>query len=281
MLELKFPWKKDLRLGLALGGGGAKGLAHIGFLEILDELKITPSIISGTSMGAMLGAMYCSGLKATEIEMIYKKLSLLEMGKMIDFAIPAIHGLAKGDKISRFLNKDIGLTTFENLNIPLKIITTDYWNKKQIILNSGDLVKAIRASISIPGIFEPTRHLGKILTDGGAVNPVPYDVIRDDCDVLVAIDVTGRQQPESSSDEMPSIFESIMNSFHIMETALMENKLAKSKPDFLYQPDIVNVRIIDYTHYDDVIKYSQPEIDRFREDMSLLKPRLANFILRY
>jgi len=275
MFEFLLPKKKNLRIGLALGGGGAKGLAHIGFLKILDELEITPAIISGTSMGAMIGAMYCSGLSAVEIEEIYEKTTLIELGRLIDLAIPAIHGLAKGDKISRFLTKEIGLSTFENLQIPLKVIATDYWQKKQIVLDHGDLAKAVRASISVPGIFEPVLLNNHVLTDGGAVNPVPYDIIRDDCDILLAIDVTGRQQPESKKEEVPNIFECIMNSFHIMETALLENKLAKSKPDFLYRPDIVNISIIDFTHYDEVINFSQPEINRFKNDIINLLPQLS------
>ncbi|MCF7920819.1 MAG: patatin-like phospholipase family protein [Candidatus Cloacimonetes bacterium] len=274
MLELKFPLKKKLHLGLALGGGGAKGLAHIEFLKILDELEIKPAIISGTSLGAMIGAMYCSGLNALNIEEFYKKTTLLELSKLIDLAIPAIHGLVKGDRIVKFLTKEVGLTTFEDLQIPLKIIATDYWNKKQVILNHGNLVKAIRASISVPGIFEPVHHLGRILTDGGAVNPVPFDIIREECDILVAIDVTGRQRPDSNSEELPNIFDCIINSFHIMESSLLENKLAKSKPDFLYQPDIINTSIIDFTHYDEIIEYSLPELKCFREDMLKLKPRL-------
>ena len=276
MFDYLFPKKKDLRLGLALGGGGAKGLAHIGFLKILDEMGITPTIISGTSMGAFIGAMYCSGLSAVEIEDLYKKTTLFELGRLIDLAIPAIHGLAKGDKISRFLSKEIGLSTFENLKIPMKIVSTDYWQKKQIILDQGDLVKAVRASISVPGIFEPVLHEGYVLTDGGAVNPVPYDIIRDECDILAAIDVTGRQQPESQKEEVPNIFECIMNSFHIMETALLENKLAKSKPDFLYQPDIINISILDFTHYDEVISFAQPEINRFKQDITNLIPQLKS-----
>lgn len=267
MFNFKLNKRKDLKVGLALGGGGARGLAHIAFLKILDELDIKPAIVSGTSMGALIGAMYCSGLSGKEIEELYRGISILELGRLMDLAIPAVHGLAKGDRISKLLKKEVGLTTFEELKIPLKIVATDYWNKSEIVLNHGNLVKAVRSSISVPGVFEPVSHIGKILTDGGAVNPVPYDIIKDDCNLLIAIDVTGRHIPDSQAQKLPNIFECIMNSFHILETSLLKNKLSRSKPDFLYQPDIVNVSIIDFTRYDEIIKFSEPELNHFREDM--------------
>lgn len=271
MFDFKLPLNRPDSLGLALGGGGAKGLAHIGFLKVLDELNITPAIICGTSMGALIGAMYCNGLSAQEIEDIYKDFSLLEMSRFLDLAIPAHKGLAKGDRISRFLSDKVGLTTFDDLKIPLKIVATDYWNKRQVILNHGSLVKAVRASISVPGIFEPLPHVGRILTDGGAVNPVPFDIIMKDADLVAAVDVTGRQQPESGSKDIPNIFECIMNSFHIMESALLENKLSKTKPHLLYQPDIVNISIIEFTKFEEIISFAQPEIERFRADLTKLK----------
>ncbi|MCF7912787.1 MAG: patatin-like phospholipase family protein [Candidatus Cloacimonetes bacterium] len=273
MLDFLHKTIKNRRLGIALGGGGARGLAHIGFLKVLDELDITPQIISGTSIGALIGAMYCSGLSAREIENHYNNMSLLTKGRLIDLAIPAIHGLIKGEGITRLLHEEYHLTTFENLKIPLKIVATDFWNREEVVLDSGDLVQAVRASISIPGIFEPVKFRDKILTDGGAVNPVPYDIIRNNCDILIAIDVIGQLQPQSSQLESPNIFECIINSFHIMETTILENQLEKSSPDFIYQPGIVNVSIIDFTRYAEIIQISQPEIERFRQDMMAYKAK--------
>lgn len=258
--------KEKMRLGLALGGGGAKGLVHIEFLKILQEFDIVPDIVSGTSIGALIGALYCSGISPRVIEEHYHNISLLEWGRLIDLSIPAVHGLVKGEKIIRYLS-ELGLTTFENLQIPLKVVATDFWNKEEVIITDGDLVQAVRASISIPGIFSPVNKNGKILTDGGAVNPVPYDIIRNECDLLVAIDVTGRNQPDAGKSEIPNIFESILNSFHIMESALLENKMAKSSPDKLYQPDIVNISIMDFNRYKEIIEQSGSELKRFRDDM--------------
>lgn len=266
MFDFKLKKKRIQRLGIALGGGGAKGLAHIAFLKILEELDLKPDIVAGTSIGALIGSLYCSGISPTEIEELYNSISLLEWGRLIDLSIPSIHGLVKGDRISRLL-KEQGLTSFDNLKIPLKVVATDFWKKKEVIMEAGNLVKAIRASISIPGVFEPLVLGDKVLTDGGAVNPVPYDIIRSECDILVAIDVTGRQEPDSHVVEKPNIFECILNSFHVMESALLENKLAKSKPDLLYQPDIVNVNIMDFKRYKDVISQSEDELRRFRQDM--------------
>ena len=264
---------KDKRLGIALGGGGARGLAHIGFLKILADLDITPHIVSGTSIGAMIGAMYCSGLSPYEIERLYHKISILNWGKLIDLSIPAIHGLVKGERIIKMLREEYNLSTFENLKIPLKVVATDFWNREEIVFDHGDLVTAIRASISIPGIFEAVRIDDRILTDGGAVNPVPYDIIENDCDLLIAVDVTGELMPDNQKNESPNIFECIINSFHIMESALLENKLEKNSPDFLYQPSIFNISIIDFTKYDEIMEQSEPEFERFRQDMLRFKAR--------
>ena len=264
---------KDKRLGIALGGGGARGLAHIGFLKILADLDITPHIVSGTSIGAMIGAMYCSGLSPYEIERLYHKISILNWGKLIDLSIPAIHGLVKGERIIKMLREEYNLSTFENLKIPLKVVATDFWNREEVVFDHGDLVTAIRASISIPGIFEAVRIDDRILTDGGAVNPVPYDIIENDCDLLIAVDVTGELMPDNQKNESPNIFECIINSFHIMESALLENKLEKNSPDFLYQPSIFNISIIDFTKYDEIMEQSEPEFERFRQDMLRFKAR--------
>lgn len=264
---------KDKRLGIALGGGGARGLAHIGFLKILADLDITPHIVSGTSIGAMIGAMYCSGLSPYEIEKLYHKISILNWSKFIDPSIPAIHGLVKGERIIKLLREEYNLSTFENLKIPLKVVATDFWNREEVVFDQGDLVKAIRASISIPGIFEAVKIGNRILTDGGAVNPVPYDIIQNDCDLLIAVDVTGELLPEDQKTESPNIFECIINSFHIMESALLENKLEKDSPDFLYQPQIVNISIIDFTKYNEIMEQSKSEFDRFRQDMLKFKAK--------
>ncbi len=275
MFDFKLFAPHKHRLGIALGSGGARGLAHIAFLKVLSELDITPHIVCGTSMGALVGALYCSGLSPQEIEHRYHSISLLNWGRFIDLSIPAIHGLIKGDKITRWLREESKLTTFENLKIPLKIVATDFWNQEEVVLDHGDLIQAVRSSISIPGIFEPVKYNHSVLTDGGAVNPVPYDIIRQDCDVLIAIDVTGLQKPDASSAELPNIFECILNSLQIMESSILENKLAKSSPDFIYQPPIVNISILDFTKYNEIIESSQPEISRFHNDMLKFKASLS------
>ena len=123
-----------------------------------------------------------------------------------------------------FLRKNLPVKTFEALPIPLKIVATDYWKRRQLIFDSGDLIPAIRASISIPVIFEPVQMNDIILIDGGAVNPVPMSIIRDECDLLIAIDVSGTNIPPKKKS-MPSMFDTIINTFHISETVFVENQL--------------------------------------------------------
>ncbi|TNF90142.1 MAG: patatin-like phospholipase family protein, partial [Gammaproteobacteria bacterium] len=194
-------WRARGKIGLALGGGGARGLAHILMLEVFDELELRPHRIAGTSIGAVIGVMYASGMSAREIRQLVDRLtvsddeswlsSLFEqdVGRWWDFIDLKLGsgGLIDTDGFARFLEQTIGVTHFDQLGIPLRIVATDFWEREQVIFRHGSLRPAIQASIAIPGLFSPLQHQGRVLVDGGLVNPVPYDLLFDDCDTVVAI----------------------------------------------------------------------------------------------
>ena len=263
------------RIGLALGGGGARGLCHIAFLKALDEMGYKPSIIAGTSMGAIIGAFYAAGISGREMEQILDKIGILEIRKMVDINILDNSSILKGKGVEEFFQRHIPIRTFEDLQIPLKIVAADFWRSKQVILSSGPLVPAIRASMSLPGIFEPIKMNDLVLIDGGAVNPVPYDIIRRDCDILIAIDVSGIRAPKKG-DPIPSMFDGVMATFDIMMNSMIANQMKKIRPDIYIKPPLQNVRILDFHHMDTIMDCVKEDVVWFRAKLQRkIKGRLS------
>ncbi len=256
------------RIGIALGGGGVRGMAHVAFLKVFDELGIKPSIISGASSGAVVGAMYASGLSGEKIDEIFRGMSAVKMLKlMADFSWRRSSGLIKGKKLVSFIGGHLKCKHFEELEIPLKIIATDFWRRREVVFEKGSLADAIRASISIPGIFEPAIINNAVLIDGGFMNPVPYDVIRDDCDILVAIDVLEEIQPKANYSEKPSLFESLIYPFYGMQKSMLELKLLKSKPDIYMKPFFKNVKTLELNKARQILDGRREEAEIFRKKL--------------
>ena len=179
------------RIGLALGGGGAKGLCHIAFLKALDELEVRPAVIAGTSIGAVIGGFYAAGISGAKMEQLLKTIGFTELYKLIlDFSLLSNSAIFTGNRVEEFLAKKIPFQTFEEVQVPLKVVATDFWNRREVILENGSLITALRASMAMPAVFEPVLLNDRVLIDGGAVNPLPYDLIRAECDLTIAIDVS-------------------------------------------------------------------------------------------
>ena len=164
-------------IGLALGAGAAQGLAHIGVLEVIEEEAIPVDAIAGTSIGAVIGAFWASGMSASEIKdavSIFKK--RMAAWRLVDLCVPK-RGLIKGREIKRFLESQLGKKTFRDTRIPLKIVTCDIEKREEVVLDKGRLADVALASIAIPGMFEPVNINGRILVDGGILNPLPTSVL--------------------------------------------------------------------------------------------------------
>jgi NTE family protein len=257
------------KIGIALGGGGARGLAHIRFLSVLDEMSVSPAIISGTSIGAIVGAFYACGMEAKRIEEMLDKINLLDFSKMIDVNFFSNKGLLRGKAFEDFLEENLPIKKFEDLRIPLKIVATNFWKREAVIFDSGDLIPAIRASISVPGVFSPVKIGDVILTDGGATNPVPFDIIQDDCDLNIAIDVSGMASPEDK-DKIPNINQCVLTSFHIMEKAVVENKLKMVKPDIFIKPKLYDIELMEFHKYKEILKSVEEDVNAMRQQLAKL-----------
>lgn len=193
------------KIGYALGGGGARGLSHIGVMKVLEEHGIYPDVIAGTSIGALVGALYASGLRAGDIERALR-LDMRRLAMLADVGL-SLSGLVQGKRVASALKSFLGDLTFEELKIPFACVATDIVNGQQMVLRNGPVISAVRASISVPGLFTPVRLRGRYLVDGGLVNMVPVSTCRDmGAEYVVGVNVIPDpagwiQEPEDEADD--------------------------------------------------------------------------------
>jgi len=267
------------KIGIALGAGGAKGLAHIVMLEALDEMGVQPHMISGSSMGAVIGALYASGLSGKNIRQFIDRLVVSDgetwaealfrkdLLKWIDFIAPELGsgGLINGEYFIRYLHTAIHGSRFSELKIPLKVVAADFWKREQVVIGSGDLLLAIKASMAIPGLFTPVSMNGRILVDGGTVNPVPYDLLFDDCDITIAIDVMGSTSVENQT--VPSFFDAIFNSARIMQQTILVEKMKHRYPDIYIKPAIMDIRMLDFMSAGLIYQQATPAKAQMKQEL--------------
>lgn len=270
-----------IKIGIALGGGGAKGLAHIPMLEVIDEFEIKPHQIVGTSIGAIIGVLYASGYTGQEIREGINEMSFMEGDKFTDVLVKkdlfkwfdyieidkSGKALLNADRFLEDLMQDVKGTTFEDLKYPLKIVASDFWKRKQVVLDSGELRPAIQASMALPAIFKPVVINGQVLVDGGAVNPVPYDLL-DKCDVVIAVDVMGNRT--ESNDLIPTLSEAVFNTFQIMQASILMQKLTDHPPDIYIAPEIVDIKMLEFYKADQIFKQAQSAKDLLRRKIERL-----------
>jgi NTE family protein len=258
------------RIGLALGGGGAKGLAHILMLEAFDALGIRPHLMAGTSIGAIIGALYAAGLSGTDIRALIEQFLVTEQDadsllpglprslRWLDFIDPEINsgGLLDSNDFIEFIGEQLPVQRFRKLAIPLKVVTAELLTGKQVVIKSGLILPALQASMAVPGVFRPVELDGRELVDGGVANPLPYDLLVDKCDVVVAIDVSGNRELEDG--ESLSSVGVLMHSFHTMSNNIMAEKLRQQRPDIYIRPNIRNVRVLEFYKAKQVFEQAQP-----------------------
>ncbi len=266
------------RIGLALGGGGARGLAHITMLEVFDEMGITPAVIAGCSMGALVGACYAGGMSAKELRTHAEAL----LSNRVDFAryvfgarktrpleLLSLRGLASmnmdGEKLADLGMPDHLPRNIEDTPIPLKIIATDYERMEEAVLTTGLMTTAVGASIAIPGLIAAPRINGRIHVDGGVVNPVPFDHVRENVDLVVAIDVTGRPRP--TVDGKASNMDIAVGSLLIMFNRMAELKRALSPPDIYVVPKVDQFGSADFFRVREILAAAEPAKDDLRRKL--------------
>ncbi|MCK4564099.1 MAG: patatin-like phospholipase family protein [Verrucomicrobia bacterium] len=267
-------------IGLALGGGGARGFAHIPILEVIDTAGIRPSAISGTSIGAIIGALYASGKSGAEIRSIIDQFHLTKKTGFRD-ALRKIGNLIKGmgvvrsekrrgglvnvDRFLEFLVEQIGVETFEELKIPFYAVSTDFWSGEEVAISSGKLLPAIKASMSIPGVFSPVELDGRILVDGGLVNNVPYDMLMEQCDTTIAIDIAPLHTP--SKHKVPGIVDAGLGMFDMLVEQVMEQKRKQVQADIYVQCRIKDVRVLEFNKIDSCYQQAQSAVEDLKKQL--------------
>ncbi|WP_420493379.1 patatin-like phospholipase family protein [Rhizobium etli] len=253
-------------VAIAFGGGGARGLAHIHVIEALDELGIRPVAISGASIGAIMGAGMAAGMSGEAI----REHALMTVGNKTA-VVSRIWGLrpqtvrdavAKGIRIGQFNLERIlkaflppGLPDrFEDLNIPMNVITTDYYGQSEVIIGEGALFPALAASSSIPAVFMPVRLHGRVMIDGGISNPVPYECLMDIADIVIGVDVVGA--PEGDGTHIPNRMESIFGSGQLMMQTAITLKLKLQPPHIFLRPAVGRTGVMDFLKAREVLAMS-------------------------
>ncbi len=252
-----------MKIGLALGGGGARGLCFIEFCKALDDLNIKPSVISGTSIGAIMGAFYAAGYSGYEMERFLRKITLLKIPRLVDLKLFGRTSMLKGRRLEVFIKHLLDCDTFDDLDIPLKITATDYWKRQAVVFDHGALIPAIRASMSLPAVFEPVFFDGRVLIDGGSTNPLPIDIIRDECDYLIAIDVSG-EICAKNGEQLPGMYDSVMSAYQIMQNTIIAERLKSVKPDLYIKPRLANVGLLDFHREKEIRKSVRGDVYRFK-----------------
>ncbi|WP_119272630.1 patatin-like phospholipase family protein [Taklimakanibacter deserti] len=274
------------RIGLALGGGAARGLAHIPMLEVFDEMGIKPAVIAGCSFGALVGAAYASGIPAKDIGdharhilanrvQAAKYLFGVKGARLRDLlqrkSLTSL--LIDGEQLTSFIFPDGVAKHVEDAEIPLKIVTTDFAERREHVISSGPMCRAVAASIAIPGLISAPTIDGRLYVDGGITNPVPFDHVRPGSDLVVAIDVTGRlRQPRRAHH---SNMELAVGSMLIMFHQIAVLRRQQNPPDIYINPPIEGFMANDFFRISEMIEAASKAKDELKRALELRIERIT------
>lgn len=253
------------KVGLALGSGALRGLAHVGVLKAFAKHKIPIDYISGCSIGSLIGAIYSAGLDADTILKLAKG---LKRRHWLDFVIPKI-GLMSGDRVLEIVSLLTRKKTFEQLNIPMAIVATDVINGTEVVFTEGNVAKAVRASTSVPGVFVPYELNGMLLVDGAVLNPTPVDVVKKmGADIVIGVDLAHAEAICS----VTNIFDVILQSIDIMERELLKYRVFDC--DVLIRPDIAHISPSSFDCIDEAVELGEKAaIEALPRIMKLLEEK--------
>ena len=273
-------------IGLALGGGSARGLAHIPMLEVFDELGLKPKVIAGCSIGALVGAGYAGGMSAREIREHAERLLTNRMGalryafrekRLNPFDLLALNGLAsmhlQGETLAGLALPESLPKLIEDLAIPFKVIATDFDTMEEQVIEAGPLRKAVAASIAIPGVILGPKYDGHAFVDGGVTNPVPFDHVRQGMDIVVAIDVTGR--PRAANGGSRGNMELAVGSLLIMFHQVAALRRAINPPDIYIRPAIDSFSGADFFRFKEVMEQATTAKDQLKRELEKRISRLG------
>ncbi len=272
-------------IGLVLGGGGARGLAHILMLEVFDELGIKPKIIAGTSIGAIFGAGYAAGLSARDIRIHTEDVLTKRVGLVRDLFAARVPGSVRDIFSARtaFLAPEALLDlvlppgvpqAFEDLTIPLLVVASDFYALEPAVFSTGRLRPAVAASMALPVIFAPVQIEGRTLIDGGLTNPLPFDLIAAEADVVVAIDVSGTTAP-SPARPLPTALEVLFATSFLYERSIVREKLKARRPDIYIDAGTGHYQALEFLKVRDILVAAEPAKEQLRTALANVLDGLA------
>ena len=261
---------------LALGAGGARGLAHIAIFEALDEMGVKPVAVSGCSIGAAIGAAYCAGMSPRAIRRhvielahdrteVFRRLLAARAVALSSFLRAPLGKnpmLLDPDKFFQRFLPDPVPDDFSKLQIPLLLIATDLCTQSEVIFSHGPLRPAIAASMAIPGIVQPVEMDGRILVDGAAVDPLPFTQLAGLADVVVAVDCSGDQVVPA---QVPDAWDALFATLTVMGQTIVAEKLKHRQPDLLIRPNVGIFRMLDFLQASAIIRAAETIKDEVKE----------------
>ncbi len=260
-----------MKIGLALGGGGARGIAHLGVWQRLQELGVPIHCVAGTSIGAIAGAIIAAGRVDEALAWCmmssWKKLPGLIFDRL------STKALLSGRRIEKKLREIIAAEKFTDLSMPYAAVATDLNTGEAVVMDDGDLISAVRASMSIPGVFRPVEREGRVLVDGQLVNPVPVSVCRAlGADAVIAVDVNPLDDPATAKPfKKLHIMGVLLKSFGILNYELTRRELAVNKPDVLIRPDVGQVLALDFRHVGPLVELGRKAVDEKQVETLIAK----------
>jgi NTE family protein len=234
------PVKKPPSIGLALGSGAARGFAHVGVIQVLEEAGIQPRFVVGTSAGSMVAALYASGKSGKQLQQLAES---MDEATFADWTLPIFNrGLLRGDALARYVSQHVAGKAIEDLPLPLGIVATDLNNGQGVLFRRGDTAMAVRASSAVPAVFRPVRISGREYVDGGLVAPVPVRYTRlMGAELVVAVDISTQPEGNAASDTL----QILLQTFTIMGRSI--NQWEFKDADLLIKPDLAGVSSADFS----------------------------------
>ena len=258
---------KVLHLGLALGSGAARGFAHVGVIQVLEEAGIQPDLVVGTSAGSLVAALYASGKNSAQLRRVAET---MEEAEITDWMMPILNrGALRGEALARYVNTQVGGRLIEQMKIPLGIVATDLHNGEPMLFRRGNTGSAVRASSAVPAVFQPVKIGAREYVDGGLVSPVPVRQAREmGANVVIAVDISTDPEGSPASDT----FQILMQTFNIMGKSL--NTVLLKDADVVVRPALMGVKSADFAA-------RRKSIEAGREAMLKALPKLKEVLSGY
>jgi NTE family protein len=233
------PAKNPPRLGLALGGGAARGFAHVGVIQVLEEAGIKPDLVVGTSAGSLVASFYASGKKGAQLQQVAET---MEEAAFTDWTLPIFsRGVLRGEALARYVNAQVGGRLMEDMPLPLGIVATDLNSGQGVLFRRGDTGTAVRASSAVPAVFEPVRISGRDYVDGGLVSPVPVRYARQmGADLVLAVDISSAPEGNPADGSL----QILLQTFAIMGKSI--NSFELREADLVVRPALAGVKSADF-----------------------------------